>query len=107
MSFVKKDQEKLYNLIYQNLLQAEEIPIFVVLTNNLLADYKQYSEEYFNKIEEIRENVYEYLEVNFSKMTPFIDINSSYHLNLENLAFFITKKTFSQNNTMGEIKNNP
>ncbi|MHA2325572.1 MAG: hypothetical protein ACXACB_09230, partial [Promethearchaeota archaeon] len=91
----------------QKLLQADEAPIFLVLTNNLLIKHKQYSDEYFKQIEEIRKNVYEYLEAEFPQITPFIDINASYHLNLENLAIILTRKIFSQNNSMGEIKSNP
>ncbi|MHA2174562.1 MAG: hypothetical protein ACXABI_07015 [Candidatus Hodarchaeales archaeon] len=107
MSLTNNDREKLYNLMHQKLLQADEAPIFLVLTNNLLIKHKQYSDEYFKQIEEIRKNVYEYLEAEFPQITPFIDINASYHLNLENLAIILTRKIFSQNNSMGEIKSNP
>lgn len=82
-----------------------EVPFFTVLTNELRTGIKQYSEEYFEQINKIRESVYDYLSGEYPHISPFIDYTQSYHLNLENLALFLTKKTLTPDNSTGEIKN--
>jgi len=100
-----KDQDHLYELIYQNMIVLGEVPFFTVLTNELRTGIKQYSEEYFEQINKIRESVYDYLSGEYPHISPFIDYTQSYHLNLENLALFLTKKTLTPDNSTGEIKN--
>jgi hypothetical protein len=100
-----KDQERLYNLIYQNMNVIGEVPFFTVLTNELMTKIQPYSDEYFEQIGKIRESVYNYLSEQYPEISPFIDYNQSYHLNLENLALFLTKKTLTPDNFTGEIKN--
>ena len=100
-----KDQESLYQLIYQNLVVLEEVPFFTVLTNELLTEIQRYSDEYFEQIDKIRESIHRYLVEQYPEISPFIDYSKSYHLNLENLALFLTKKTLNPGNLIGEIKN--
>ena len=100
-----KDQERLYELVYQNMIVIGEVPFFTVLTNELNTKTKRYSDEYFEQINKIRESVYNYLSEQYPKISPFVDYTKSYHLNLENLALFLTKKTLTLDNLTGEIKN--
>jgi len=100
-----KDQERLYTLIYQNMIVTGEVPFFTVLTNELMTKIQQYSDDYFTQINKIRESVYNYLSDLYPHISPFIDYNQSYHLNLENLALFLTKKTLTPVEAAGEIKN--
>jgi len=100
-----KDQERLYTLIYQNMIVVGEVPFFTVLTNELMTKIQQSSDDYFEQINKIRESVYNYLSDQYPHISPFIDYNQSYHLNLENLALFLTKKTLTPDNLIGEIKN--
>jgi hypothetical protein len=104
-SIKKADQEKLYGLLYDQLyLESSDIPLFIVLTNELLIKYKQYTIEYFNQMELIRKECHAYLTEELPQLSPFIDIESSYSLNLDDLTLFLTKKTFKPDNTIG-IKN--
>ena len=100
-----KDQERLDTLIYQNMIVSGEVPFFTVLTNELMTKIQQYSDDYFEQINKIRESVYNYLSDQYPHISPFVDYNQSYHLNLENLALFLTKKTLTPDNLIGEIKN--
>ena len=99
------DQERLYELIYQNMDTVKEVPFFTVLTNELITEMQRYSEDYFEQLNKIRESVYDYLSTEYPKISIFIDYNQSYHLNLENLALFLTKKTLTPVMPVGEIKN--
>ncbi|MHA1541914.1 MAG: hypothetical protein ACTSQH_02940 [Candidatus Hodarchaeales archaeon] len=83
----------------------EEVPFFAVLTNELLTNIQKYSDEYFEQINKIRESVYDYLSEKYPNISVFVDHTQSYHLNLENLALFLTKKTLTLDNLTGEIKN--
>ena len=100
-----KDQDRLYNLIYRNMTVIEEVPFFTVLTNDLITNIQKYSEEYFEQINKIRESVYDYLSEQYPNISVFVDHTQPYHLNLENLALFLTKKTLTPDNLTGGIKN--
>ena len=103
----RKNQEKLYDLLYEHIcLKNNEIPLFIVLTNELFGTkYKQYTDEYFKQMDLIRGSMHEYLIKEIPQISPFIDIESSYYLSLDQLAIFMAKKTFKPDNTIGEIKN--
>ena len=98
-----KNQEHLYELISEKILSSDEAPYFVLLTNELLTKYQRYSEEYFKQVNVIRKSVHEFLKGEIPQVSAFFDLDQSYHLNLENLAIFVTKKTIAP--VMGEIKN--
>ncbi len=100
-----KDQDRLYELIYQNMILIGEAPFFTVLTNELITKIQQYSDEYFEQLNKIRESVYDYLSEQYPNISSFVDHTQSYHLNLENLALFLTKKTLTPDNLTGGIKN--
>ncbi len=100
-----KNQEQLYDLISEKILSGDETPHFVLLTSELYQKIQRYSEDYFKQIDLIKKSVFEYIKGEFPEIAPFYDSEQSYHLNLENLALFITKKTIPQ--VMGENKNNP
>jgi hypothetical protein len=100
-----KDQDRLYNLIYQNMTVLEEVPFFAVLTNDLITNIQKYSDEYFEQINKIRESVFDYLSEQYPNISVFVDHTQPYHLNLENLALFLTKKTLTLDNLTGGIKN--
>ena len=51
----------------------------------------------------VRKSVHEYLVREIPQISLFFDLDQTYHLNLENLALFVTKKTIAP--VMGEIKN--
>ena len=104
-SMKKTDQEKLYALLHDRFCaENSEIPLFIVLTNELLTKYKQYTIEYFNQMELSRQECHAYLTKDIPHLSPFINIESSYALNLDDLALFLAKKTFKSDNTIG-IKN--
>lgn len=98
-----KNQEYLYELMSQKFLSTDEAPYFVLLTNELLTKYQRYSDEYFNQMDLVRKSVHEYLVREIPQISLFFDLDQTYHLNLENLALFVTKKTIAP--VMGEIKN--
>ena len=106
ISMERKNQEKLYELLYEHIcLKNNEIPLFIVLTNELRTKYKEYTDEYFKQIDIIRRSMHEYLTKEIPRIAPFVDIESSYYLRLDQLALFMAKKTFKPENTIGEIKN--
>ena len=105
ISMEKKTQETLYELLYQQIcLKNDEIPLFIVLTNELITNFKPYSDEYFEKLAVIRQSLYEHLTKELPQIEPFVNIESSYCLNLDHLAMYMAKKTFKQDVTT-EIKN--
>ena len=100
-----KDRDRLYDLIYRNMTVIEEVPFFTVLTNELITNIQKYSDEYFEQINKIRESAYDYLSEQYPNVSIFVDHTQPYHLNLENLALFLTKKTLTPDNLIGGIKN--
>ncbi|MFX1285265.1 MAG: hypothetical protein ACFFB5_16550 [Promethearchaeota archaeon] len=99
LSLKKEDQERLYSLIYQEMVQRGEAPEFIELTSELLATTERYTKEYAQKLEKVREYAYQYIEQNFMQISPFFQQNQSVRLNLESLAIFLTKKaTLTENN---------
>ncbi|MHA1978328.1 MAG: hypothetical protein ACW98I_15595 [Candidatus Hodarchaeales archaeon] len=98
-----KNQEHLYELMSTRILSSDEDPIFVHLTTELLTKYQRYSDEYYKQVELIRKSIHEYLKGNFPQISSFFDLDQSYHLNLENLALFVTKRSIEP--VMGENKN--
>ena len=100
-----KNQEYLYDLLTKELLSTDEEIPFVFMTNELLTKFQRYSNEYFKQLDLVRKSVHEHINRKFPQISSFFDLNQSYHLNLENLALFVTRKTVAP--VMGEIKNTP
>lgn len=88
----KEDQERLYSLIYQEMVQRGEAPAFVELTSELLTKTERYTKEYTKQLEQIRDYAFQYLQQNFEQISPFFDQKQPFRLNLEGLAIFLTKK---------------
>lgn len=95
ISFQREDQERLYGLIYQTMIQKEETPEFIELTSTLLTKTERYTEEYTNQVGKIRDFSYQYLEQNFPNIAIYFEQKHSFRLNLENLAIFLTKKAIT------------
>ncbi len=94
----KDDQERLYNLIYQEMVQRGEAPEFIELTSELLTTTERYTKEYAKKLEKVRKYAYQYIEQNFKKISPFFRQTQAIRLNLESLAVFLTRKaTLTEN----------
>jgi hypothetical protein len=94
----KEDQERLYSLIYQEMVQRGEAPAFIELTSELLAKTERYTKEYTKQLEKIRDYTFQYLQQNFEQITPFFHQKQPFRLNLESLALFLTKKvTLAEN----------
>ncbi|MFX0183617.1 MAG: hypothetical protein ACFE95_11095 [Candidatus Hodarchaeota archaeon] len=87
-----QEQEQLYNLIYQEIIRKGEAPEFIVLTSELFTKTERYSEEYLNQLQKIRESTFQFIKQNFPSISHFFEPSQSYRFNLENLAFFLTKK---------------
>ncbi len=98
-----KNQEHLYELMSKKILSSDKEAPFVLLTNELLTKFQRYSDEYFKQLDLVRRSVHAYIDGEFPQISSFFDLDQSYHLNLENLALFVTKKTVAP--VMGEIKN--
>ncbi len=88
----KEDQERLYSLIYQEMVQRGEAPAFVELTSELLTKTERYTKEYTKQLEQIRDYAFQYLQQNFEQISPFFHQKQPFRLNLEGLAIFLTKK---------------
>ncbi len=94
----KEDQERLYSLIYQEMVQRGEAPAFIELTSELLTKTERYTKEYIKQLEQIRDYAFQYLQQNFEQITPFFHQKQPFRLNLESLAIFLTKKlTLAEN----------
>ncbi|UCG90117.1 MAG: hypothetical protein JSU57_06585 [Candidatus Heimdallarchaeota archaeon] len=91
----KDDQEQLYNLIFQEMVQRGEAPEFIELTSELLAKTERYTKEYTEQLEKVREYIYQYIQQNFEQISPFFVQKQPFRLNLESLAIFLTKKVTS------------
>ncbi|UCG03692.1 MAG: hypothetical protein JSW11_06830 [Candidatus Heimdallarchaeota archaeon] len=95
LNMKKMDQEQLYSLIYQEMVQRGEAPEFVELTSELLTMKERYTEEYINRLTKVRDYVYQYIHQTFPQISPYFLQEQNHHLNLENLAFFITRNITS------------
>jgi len=96
--FKGQDQEQLYSLIYQEILRKGEAPEFVVLTSELFTKTERYSKEYLNQLQKIREFTFQFINQTIPSISHFFEPTQSYRFNLENLAFFLTKKATSLEN---------
>lgn len=98
LSLKREDQERLYDLIYQEMIKRGEAPEFIELTSELLANKERYTDEYTNQLEKVRNYIYQYLHQNFYQISPYFLQTQSHRLNLESLAIFLTKKaTLTEN----------
>ncbi|MFX0123042.1 MAG: hypothetical protein ACFFAE_05350 [Candidatus Hodarchaeota archaeon] len=98
LNLKKVDQERLYSLIYQEMVQRGEAPQFIELTSELLTMTERYTEEYTNLLTKVRDYIYQYLKQNFHQISPFFQQEQHHHLNLENLAIFLTRQATSLEN---------
>ena len=92
LSLKREDQERLYDLIYQEMIKRGEAPEFIELTSELLANKERYTDEYTNQLEKVRNYIYQYLHENLHQISSYFLQTQSYRLNLESLAIFLTKK---------------
>lgn len=92
------DQERLYGLIYQEIVEKGVAPPFIEITSELLTMKERYTEEYANRLNEVRNYTYQFLQQNFSKISSFFKQEQNYRLNLENLAIFLTRRVISPKN---------
>ncbi len=92
-SLQTENQERLYGLIYQEMIGKDEKPVFIDQVFELLTNTKRYSDEYRLGVEQAREGTFKYLEHNFQQIAPYFHQTKSLRLNIENLAIFITKKS--------------
>ncbi|MFX1545735.1 MAG: hypothetical protein ACFFCU_05970 [Promethearchaeota archaeon] len=93
-----EDQEHLYDLIYQEMLQKDEAPQFIELTSELLTMTERYSNDYIKQLKKVQNYLYHYIQQEFQLISPFFSQNQAFRLNLENLAIFLTKKMTSLEN---------
>jgi hypothetical protein len=96
LNLKREEIERIYQYIYQTIVESEEIPEFIELTADLLTRTDKYTEEYSLKSEQVRNNVFQFLERNFNQITPFFDQKQPFRFNLESLAIFLTKKASHQ-----------
>ena len=89
------DQERFYGLIYQEMVNKGEAPQFIEITSELLTMKERYTEEYRNRLKEVRDYSYQFIHQNFPRISPFFQQEQNHHLNLENLAIFLTRKVIS------------
>ena len=92
-SMQTENQERLYGLIYQEMIGKDEKPVFIDQVFELLTNTKRYSDEYRLGVEQARDSAFKYLEQNFQQIAPYFHQTKSLRLNIENLAIFITKKS--------------
>ncbi|MFW9905754.1 MAG: hypothetical protein ACFFFH_15585 [Candidatus Thorarchaeota archaeon] len=98
LNMKKMDQERLYGLIYQEMLERGVAPPFIEITSELLTMKERYTEAYANRLKEVRNYAYQFLYQNFPQISPFFQQEQNHHLNLENLAIFLTKRVISPEN---------
>ena len=72
-----------------------EAPQFIEITSELLTMKERYTEEYRNRLKDVRDYSYEFIHQNFPQISPFFQQEQNHHLNLENLAIFLTRKVIS------------
>lgn len=94
------DQEQLYGLIYHQMVGRGEAPQFVEITSELLTMKERYTEEYRNRLKEVRDYTYQFIHQNFPQISPFFQQDQNHYLNLENLAIFLTRKIISLENEL-------
>jgi hypothetical protein len=94
----KTDQERLYELIFQEMAEQGIDPPFIEITSELLTMKERYTEEYSNRLNEVRNYVYQFLNQNFPQLAPFFQQDQNHRLNLENLAIFLTRRVVSLEN---------
>lgn len=104
LNFKKEDQERLYNLIFQDMIQKGESLEFIELTAELLSKTDRFTEEYRIKLDKVRDCIYQFIEKNYPQIAPFFHQKQSFRLNLENLAIFLTKNTITPEIYNIEIK---
>lgn len=92
-SMQTENQERLYGLIYQEMIGKDEKPVFIDQVFELLTNTKRYSDEYRLGVEQARDGIFRYLEHNFQQIAPYFHQTKSLRLNIENLAIFLTKKS--------------
>lgn len=92
-SLQTENQERLYGLIYQEMIGKDEKPVFIDQVFELLTNTKRYSDEYRLGVEQARDDTFKYLEHSFQQIAPYFNQTKSLRLNIENLAIFITKKS--------------
>jgi hypothetical protein len=98
LNMKKMDQERLYNLIYQEIVERGVAPQFIELTSELLAVKEHYTEEYANRLKEVRNYAFKFIHQNFPQISPFFQQEQNHHLNLENLAIYITRRVILPKN---------
>lgn len=91
-NFQSEDHERLYGLIYQEMVRIKEKPDFIDQTSDLLTKKERYSDEYRTQVEKVREHAYQFLEQNFRQIAPYFHQTKPLRLNIESLAIFLTKK---------------
>ncbi|UCE13060.1 MAG: hypothetical protein JSV04_12820 [Candidatus Heimdallarchaeota archaeon] len=91
LNFKKEDQERLYQLIFQDMIRKGESLEFIELTTELLSKKDRFTEEYRNQLDKVREYSYQFIEKNYPQIAPFFNQKQSFRLNLDNLAIFLTK----------------
>ncbi len=87
-----EDHERLYALIYQEMVKIKEKPEFIDKTSELLTKTERYSDEYRTQTEKVREHAFQFLEQNFQQIAPYFQQTKPLRLNVESLAIFLTKK---------------
>lgn len=92
-SLQTENQEKLYGLIYQEMIGSSEKSEFIIQTLELLQRKDRYSKEYFEEVEKIKKHTFQFLEQNFQQISTYFNQTKSLRLNLESLAVFLAKKT--------------
>jgi hypothetical protein len=91
-SLQSEDHERLYGLIYQELVRINEKPEFIDQTSELLTKTERYSDEYRTQVEQVRKHAFRFLEQNFQQIAPYFQQTQPLRLNVESLAIFLTKK---------------
>ncbi|MHA2305498.1 MAG: hypothetical protein ACXACU_08910 [Candidatus Hodarchaeales archaeon] len=92
-SFQTENQEKLYALIYQEMIGSGKKPEFIDQTLELLQRKDRYSKEYLEELEKVKNHTYQFLEQNFQQISTYFDQMKPLRLNSESLAVFLAKKT--------------
>lgn len=92
ISLQGEEQEKFYRFFLQEVTNKNEVPDFIILTNDLITNQERYSEDYRLQLEKVKESVYQYIETDFPGLIPFFEPKQSFKLNSVNLAVFLTKK---------------
>jgi len=92
LSLKSNEYQKIYELIYQNLIDKENDYEFIELTTRLITIKDKYSDNYKEQLEKVRESIFKFLMNQFPQTGHFFDPEEKYKFNLENLAIFLTKR---------------